>query len=58
MQKIMTVYEAAETLQVHFNTIYLLVKQKKLKSITIGKSIRITEHQLNEFIEKGGRAIG
>ena len=51
MSKLLTVYEVSDILQVHFNTVYELVKQNKIKHIRIGKQIRIPENALNEFIE-------
>lgn len=51
MEKVLTVQEVASVLKVHFNTVYELVRQKKIKSIKIGRQIRIPEQYLFEFIE-------
>ncbi|MBU3114617.1 helix-turn-helix domain-containing protein [Clostridium lacusfryxellense] len=50
MSKLLTVHEVSNLLQVHFNTVYELVRQNKIKHIRIGKQIRITENAFNEFI--------
>lgn len=50
MKKLFTVYEVSDLLQVHFNTVYELVRQNKLKHVRIGKQIRISEEALNEFL--------
>lgn len=55
-KKVMTVYEVADYLQVHFNTAYELVRQGKIKHIKVGRQIRIPEAFLNEFVDGGGAA--
>ncbi|MCY6485339.1 helix-turn-helix domain-containing protein [Clostridium aestuarii] len=51
MSKVLTVYEVADLLNVHRNTIYELVRQNKIKHIKIGRQIRIPEEYLDKFIE-------
>ena len=51
LEKVYTVYEVANILKVHYNTVYELIRQKKLKAIRIGTSYRITESYLNELIK-------
>lgn len=53
----MTVYDVAKVLQVHFNTVYELVRENKIKHMKIGRNIRIPKQYLNEFIQKGGENI-
>ena len=49
-KQFLTVYETAKILQVHYNTIYELIKTKKLKAVKIGKTFRITQDFINEFV--------
>lgn len=51
MLKLLTVYEVADLLRVHFNTVYELVRQNKIKYVKIGIQIRISEKALSEFME-------
>lgn len=44
-----TVPEAAELLRVHENTIYNLVRQKKIEHYKVGAQIRITAAELERL---------
>lgn len=50
MIKLLTVYEVADLLKVHFNTVYELVRENKIRYVRIGRQIRISEEALSEFI--------
>lgn len=51
MQRILTVKEAAEVLQVTTTTIYNLYRRGELSLIKVGVSSRITEEELERFIK-------
>lgn len=53
--KIYTVNETAQILKVHFNTVYELIRQKKIKAVKIGKTYRITDEFINEFIQDSSK---
>lgn len=44
-----TVPEAAELLQVHENTMYNMVRQKRIEHYKVGKQIRIAASELEKF---------
>ena len=50
--KFYTAQEAADLLQVSHTTIYRLIQSKKIKTVLIGKAIRISNDQLQSFIKK------
>ncbi|MBX4271984.1 helix-turn-helix domain-containing protein [Clostridium estertheticum] len=52
--KILTVYEVADFLKIHFNSAYELIREGKIRYIKVGRQIRIPESYLQEFIERGG----
>lgn len=52
--KLYSIDEVASALAVGRLTIYRLLKQKILKKVQVGRSVRITEKSLAEFIEDGG----
>lgn len=54
MEKSYTIRELAEILKVHQNSIRRWIKSGKLKVNRVGGAIRITEKQLNEFVERSG----
>lgn len=49
--KYMTVTEVAKILKVHKFSIYRWINNGTMKRIKIGKSVRITTEQLEEFIQ-------
>lgn len=51
--KVYTLEEIAELLHITRRTLYTYVKEGKLKASKIGKYWRVTEKNLQEFIEKG-----
>lgn len=51
MKKLYTVQQVADLLSVHPITIYRYIKQGKLKTKYIGRQYRITESDLDSFIE-------
>lgn len=51
----MTVYkvrELAKMLKVHPNTIFNWIYKGELKTLRVGRDYRITEEQLNQFLNK------
>ena len=52
MDKLLTPKEIASLLQLRYAKILELIKLGQLKAIKIGKSFRITKHDLHDFIEK------
>lgn len=46
-----TVEQVAEMLQIGRDKVYALIRTKKLRSLKIGKSRRITADQLSEFVK-------
>ena len=44
--------DVASILQLRYNKILELIKLGELKAVQIGKSYRITEYDLHDFIEK------
>lgn len=48
----MTVQEVAERLKVSENTVRRWIREGELKALKAGKSYRITEEQLQKFLEK------
>ena len=51
MKKLLTPKEVAKILQLRYNKILEMIHLGELKAIRIGKSFRITEYDLHEFIE-------
>lgn len=51
--KLYTLQEVANMLKVSRQTIYNYVTAQKLKATKYGKEYRVTEENLQEFIEKG-----
>ena len=52
MTKLLKPKDVSSLLQLRYNKILELIKLGELKAIQIGKSYRITEYDLHEFIEK------
>lgn len=50
--KVYKVKEVAEILRVHWQTILEYIRNGKLKAIKIGKGYRITQEDLDEFLNK------
>lgn len=51
IEKIYTVKEVSEILKVHFQTILGYIKDGKLKAMKIGKGYRISQKDLDKFLE-------
>jgi excisionase family DNA binding protein len=56
MTKVLTVDEVAEVLKVNKKIIYEQIQQRNIKALKIGRSLRISEIELERFIENGGSA--
>lgn len=52
MQKLYTVKEIAELLQMHEQTIYRLISKGELESINIGANKRVSQEQLDKFLNQ------
>lgn len=52
MNKLYTAQEVADRLKVKKTTVYELVKRGELESSKIGKQLRISEEQLNRYLQK------
>ena len=51
MNKLYKVKEVSGLLQLRYNKILELIKFGDLKAVKIGKSFRVTQHDLHAFIE-------
>lgn len=51
IERLMTPEQVAEALQLHHLTVLKFIKEKKLKSIKLGRVYRISETDLNEFLQ-------
>ena len=51
MKDLLTPKDVARILQLRYNKILEMIHLGELKAIRIGKSFRITEYDLHEFIE-------
>lgn len=51
--KLYSILEVCEILQLTRRTVYTYIKEGKLQAVKIGKYWRITEENLQEFINKG-----
>jgi excisionase family DNA binding protein len=51
--KVYTLEEIAELLHITRRTLYTYVKEGKLKAVKFGKYWRVTEKNLEEFLNKG-----
>ncbi len=54
--RLLTVDEVAEALRLSRATVYALVKADVLPGTHVGRSIRVSERVLADFIEGGGRS--
>ena len=52
MNKLYTAQEVADKLQIKKNTVYELIKRGELYSSKVGKQLRISEQQLNQYLER------
>jgi excisionase family DNA binding protein len=58
LNKQYTVREVAKILGIHEHTLYRWIKQGKIDSIRLGyKTIRITQQQLDDFLEQNKKGI-
>lgn len=55
MQEMLTPEEVAQKLKVSRRTIYLWLRQGRLKGVKVGDLWRIPESALREFIKDGGQ---
>jgi len=48
----LTLYEVAEKLKLHYNTIYKYIRSGELKAIKLDRVYRVEEKELEKFIKK------
>lgn len=53
MEKLFTIKETAQILNVHWKTIYRWIREKKINAIQIGRAYKISEDEIN-FIKNNG----
>ncbi len=58
MSPLLTIDEAAEALNVSRRTVYGLVHDGKLATVTIGRSRRVRQASVERFIERNERYAG
>lgn len=56
--KFYTCEEIAEILKVNYWTVWRLFKTKKISGVKIGKTIRITEKEFLEFLDRNKNTEG
>jgi excisionase family DNA binding protein len=56
--RFLTVAEVAGTLRVSTMTVYRLIKAGDLKAVRVGKSYRLTEQDVDEYLADGFTAAG
>ena len=56
--RFLTVAEVAETLRVSTMTVYRLIKAGDLRAARVGKSFRITEEDVDQFLADGFTQAG
>jgi excisionase family DNA binding protein len=56
--RFLTVAEVADTLRVSTMTVYRLIKSGELKAVRVGKSYRLTEDDLDQYLAAGFNAAG
>ena len=47
---VMTIQQAADYLQLHYQTVWEMVKKRKIKAIKIGRVWRIAKRDLNAYL--------
>ena len=57
IMKLLTAYEASEILGIDVDSTYRCVRQGILPCVYIGRRVRFSEDQINEFIAVGGKRI-
>lgn len=55
MEKYYTVEEVADILKVNKFTVYRWVNEKRLKSLKFGTSVRISQKDLDQFLDNAKR---
>ena len=53
MDKLFTIKETAQILNVHWKTIYRWIREKNINAIQIGRAYKISEDEIN-FIKNNG----
>ena len=52
VERLLTPEQVAEILQLHHLTILKFIRNKKLKSIKLGRVYRVRESELNQFLDR------
>ncbi|CAG1010430.1 hypothetical protein PHYC_03849 [Phycisphaerales bacterium] len=53
-KRVSKVRAAAQTLDVSTRTIWRLLAQRELTQVRVGRSVRITNESIEQFIQRGG----
>ena len=56
MEKLLTCDDVSEILQLNIQTVFKYIRQGRLSAVKFGRSFRVTQDQLKEFIEKNKTA--
>lgn len=56
--RFLTVAEVADTLRVSTMTVYRLIKAGDLRAVRVGKSYRLTEDDVDQYLAAGFNAAG
>lgn len=54
MDKLMTLKEVAETLNVSYKTVYRWIKAEKLTAVRVGGVLRVSKEHLDNFLDVTG----
>ena len=56
--RFLTVAEVADTLRVSTMTVYRLIKSGELRAVRVGKSYRLTDDDVDQYLAAGFTAAG
>jgi excisionase family DNA binding protein len=51
--KMYALKEVAETLHVTYNTVYNLIKANKIKAVKIGRTLRVSQDEVDRLTKEG-----
>jgi excisionase family DNA binding protein len=54
--KLLSVYEVSDLLGLDIDSVYRYVRQDILPAVYIGRRVKFSEEQINNFIENGGKS--
>jgi excisionase family DNA binding protein len=56
--RFLTVAEVADSLRVSTMTVYRLIKSGDLRAVRVGKSYRLTQDDVDQYLAAGFNAVG